>query len=83
MALADTEDHGPRTRPFHGHTHGHDEDGAAPLRRGLLAIVVVIGVLGLVAMAVWWPRGEDPSLFADDDRQYVDATVTAVELTEC
>ena len=68
---------------LHDHDHGDDEAGAATLRRGLLAIVVVTALLGLVAMAVWWPRGPGPELNPGTQLEYVDATVTAVRVGDC
>ena len=69
----------------HGHAHGADlpDGGPVALRRGLVAVVVVALVLGLVAVVVWWPRGDAPQLYVGADREFVDSTVTGVEVTEC
>lgn len=66
----------------HGHTHdGPDE---ARLRRGLTVAVVAVLVVGLVGVAVWWPRGEAPELNPGGvTLQYVDATVTGVVTEDC
>jgi uncharacterized membrane protein len=69
----------------HHHSHGGDIPAGGPvaLRRGLIAVVVIAVVLGAVAVVVWWPRGDGPQLSVGADREFVDATVTAVEVGEC
>jgi uncharacterized membrane protein len=65
-----------------GHSHG-DHESDEMLRRGLLAVVAVAAALAVLGMVVWWPRGPAPELNAGVRFEYVDATVTSIELGRC
>jgi uncharacterized membrane protein len=68
----------------HLHAHDHGDLGEARLRRGLTVAVAVVLVLGIIGVAVWWPRGEAPELNPGGAAlQYVDATVTEVTREDC
>ncbi|WP_334144516.1 YibE/F family protein, partial [Rhabdothermincola sp.] len=73
---------------------GHDHHGGdvlleLPERRWqlshtLLAVTIAIGVLALVGLVVWWPRGEGPVLNpGGTPLSYVDAVVQSVTIEEC
>lgn len=70
------------------HHHVHDDWDDAPLRspvrRLLVAVVVVVGVATLVGLVVWWPTGEpqvDEEAVNFGNR--VDATVTSAQVGPC
>jgi uncharacterized membrane protein len=73
---------------------GHDHHGGdvlleLPERRWhlshtVLAATVAIGVLALVGLVAWWPRGEGPVLNpGGTPLRYVDAIVQSVTIEEC
>ncbi|WP_208028845.1 YibE/F family protein [Rhabdothermincola sediminis] len=74
-------------------TTGHDHHGGVllelPERRWqlshtVLTAAVAIGVLALVGLMVWWPRGEGPVLNpGGTPLRYVDAIVQSVTIEEC
>jgi uncharacterized membrane protein len=71
----------------HDHSHGAgdwDDLTAAPVRRILTVIVVVVGVATVIGVLVWWPRGElqvDRQALEFGDR--FDATVTEAAVGPC
>lgn len=73
---------------------GHDHHGGDvilelperrwQLRHTVLTATVAIGVLALVGLMVWWPRGEGPVLNpGGTPLRYVDAIVQSVTIEEC
>jgi uncharacterized membrane protein len=72
----------------HADAHRHDAiDLPEPplrLRRWLTVSVACVTLLAVVAMVVWWPRGDAPDLYVGGSRPtYVDATVTLVRSDRC
>jgi len=59
-----------------------DAASAAPMRRWLTRVVVVIAVLTLAGFGLLWPRGDPPEIGAQPG-DYVDATVISSERTTC
>jgi hypothetical protein len=73
-----------------GHQHGlhhHGTGGSTAdlqVRRYLFGAVLAFGVLAVIGVAVWWPRGDAPQLYGENGApQFVDATVDTAEQTEC
>ena len=72
------------------HEHDHDELGPGSLERDpnelirvwVTRAVILVAVLCIVGLGVFWPRGPAPEVVPQPGT-YVDATVTAVERTEC
>jgi uncharacterized membrane protein len=68
----------------HDHSADWTELSAAPVRRLLTTIVVVVGLATLVGLLIWWPRGDlqvDRSTLEFGDR--LNATVTDAEIGPC
>ncbi len=66
-----------------GHSHGHDDHGleVGPILR---VGVIVIAVATLIGLVVLWPRGAAPDLSASTRGiDYVDATITDIEVADC
>lgn len=69
----------------HSHSPVHSvPDDDVPLRGTIRIAVVVIAIATLVGLVVLWPRGDAPDL-AGTTRgiDYVEATVTGVEVVDC
>lgn len=68
--------------PVHGHAHGPVGSLGRAVERRLRWVGLGIVLLGVVGVAVLWPRGETPDLGTIPFR-YVDATVADVLATTC